>query len=104
MEGRFWRDASGRLTFDTSSVQAEDYPAVCRSVADAFGLTSAAPLVVGPEQMFWEFQLGEQAVGLDWDIWMGFMIVARAGGAEPLVRGIAAWLSSSQWAGGSKTA
>jgi hypothetical protein len=96
---RFWRDASGRLTFDTSCVEAEDFPAACRAVAAAFGLAPDGSLVIGPDQMFWDFRRDEQVVGLDWDIWMGLMVVAKTERAEPLVREIATWLGSSQWAG-----
>lgn len=96
---RFWHDASGRLTFSTSSMEAVDYPAACRAVADEFALTPEGALVIGLEQMFSDFRRAEQVVGLDWDIWMGFMVVAKTQESEPLVRAIAAWLGSSQWAG-----
>ncbi len=94
-----WRDASGRLTFDLASVEAADYPAACRAVADNFALASDGAPVIGPEQLYWAFRRAEQEVGFDWDIWMGFMVVAKSEAAESLVRDIAAWLSSSQWAG-----
>lgn len=89
---KFWRDASGRLTFDTSPMRAADYPAVCRAMADAFGLTPDGSLVVGLDAMFWDFRRADQVVGLDWDIWMGLMVVAKTDSAEPLVREVAAWL------------
>lgn len=96
---RLWRDASGRLTFDLCCVEAEEYPAVTCAVADAFALSPDGSLVVGPEQMFWDFRRGEQVIGFDWDIWMGFMVVAKTEGAEPLVEDIASWLELSRWAG-----
>jgi hypothetical protein len=92
----FWRDGSGRLTFDLPGVQATDYPAVCRGIADALGLTPAGEFVIGPDQMFWDFRRGDQVVGLDWDVWMDFMIVAQSVESESLVQEIAAWLSSSR--------
>lgn len=95
-EHQFWRDASGRLTFAMSHIEAEDYPSTCRVVADAFVLVPDGSLVLGPEQMFWDFRQVDRVVGLEWDIWMGFMVVAKTEGAEPLVREIAIWLSSSQ--------
>src|SRR5262245_44092850 len=94
---RFWRDASGRLTYDTSWVSAAAFPAVCHAVADAFALAPDGPLLIGPDQMFWDFRRADQVVGLDWDIWMGFMVVAKTDGCEPLVQDIASWLVSSQW-------
>jgi hypothetical protein len=100
----FWRDSSGRLTFDLPGVEATDYPAVCRGMADALGLSPAGDIVIGPEQMFWDFRRGDQVVGLDWDIWMCFMAVAKSESSESLLRDIAAWLCSSKWSLASKPA
>jgi hypothetical protein len=94
--GQLWRDASGRLTCDSPGVAAADYPAVCRAVADAFGLAPLGEYVVGPDQMFWDFGRGGQVVGLDWDIWFEFMAVAKSAVSEPLIHEIAAWLGARQ--------
>jgi hypothetical protein len=100
----FWRDNSGRLTFDLPGVAATDYPAVCRGIADALGLASDGEIAIGPDQIFWDFRRGDQVVGLDWDIWMEFVAVAKSETSEPLVRDIAAWLSSSRWSVAGKQA
>lgn len=89
-----WRDSSGRLTFDRPGVTAEMYPAMCRQVAEAFGLAPAGDIVIGLEQMFWDFQRGGKLVGLDWDIWMEFTAVAKSAASEPLLADIAAWLDA----------
>ena len=68
MRELFWRDASERLTFDLPCVDATDYPAVCRNIADGLGLSPAGEVVIGPEHMFWDFRRGNQIVSLDWDI------------------------------------
>lgn len=93
----FWRDSSARLTFDLHGVAATDFPAVCRGIADALHLSPDGDILIGPDQMFWDFRRGDQVVGLDWDIWMDFMVVAKTEASEPLVRDIVAWLSSSGW-------
>lgn len=67
-----------------------------RTESDAFGLVQEGDIVIGLEQMFWDFQRGEQVVGLDWDIWMEFMVVAKSPTSEPLVKAIAAWLKLSR--------
>ena len=90
-----WRDSSGRLTFDLATVEAKDYAAVCRGIADAFDLTPATDIVAGAEQMFWDFRRDDLLIGLDWDIWMGLMAVAKSEASEPLLRDIAAWLTST---------
>jgi hypothetical protein len=98
----FWRDSSGRLTFDLPGVSAADFPAVCRGIADALGLVPADDVLTGLEQMFWDFRRGDQVVGLDWDVWMEFMAVAKSEASEPLVRDVAAWLGRSPWSGAGK--
>jgi hypothetical protein len=84
------------LTFDLSGVAAADYPAVCRAITEAFDLVPAGELIIGPEQLFWDFRRGEQVVGLEWDIWSEFMVVAKSPVSEPLVREIAARLQMGQ--------
>jgi hypothetical protein len=93
---RFWRDASGRLTFDLPGVEATDYPAVSRGLVKAFALGPHGSLVVGLDEMFMDFRRGEQVVGLEWDVWTGFTVVAKSEASESLVRDIAAWLGTSQ--------
>src|SRR5262249_45477563 len=95
LQSNSWRDASGRLTFDFSKVEAQEYPAVCRKIIDQFHLTQANELLVGPDQMFWDFEQNGLLIGLDWDIWMDFMVVAKNEESEPLVREIAAWLTGN---------
>jgi hypothetical protein len=99
---RFWRDSSERLTFDLPGVSALDFPAVCRAVADEFALTPGGSLVMGLQQISWDFRRNELMVGLDWDIWMEFMVVAKTQESERLVREIGDWLSLSQWAKATK--
>ncbi|MBA4016663.1 MAG: hypothetical protein C0483_05695 [Pirellula sp.] len=95
LDERLWRDASGRLTFDLSTVTAEHYPALCRNIADTFKLAPAMESsLVGIDQMFWEFCRNDQVISLDWDVWMGFMIVAKTTTAESLVHEIAIWATS----------
>jgi hypothetical protein len=93
----FWRDSSGRLTFDLAGVEGTKYPTVCRELVDALGLVPNGDIIIGPDQMFWDFRRGDQVVGLDWDNWMQFMAVAQSPASEPLVQDVAAWLSASRW-------
>jgi len=58
-------------------------------------MTPIGEVVLGPDQLFWDFQRGNQVVGFDWDVWMQFMIVAKSEVSEPLVHEIAAWLSTN---------
>jgi hypothetical protein len=91
---RLWRDSSGRLTFNQPGVTAQDYPRLCRKIADAFELEPVGEIVIGMDQMFWDFKTGHLTVGLDWDIWMDFMVVAQSEASEPLMTDIAQWIGN----------
>lgn len=42
--------------------------------------------------MFRDYSDGERTVGLEWDIWSGFIVVAKDSESETLVRQIAEYL------------
>lgn len=86
-----WRDSSGRLTIDLE-MEAIEYPALCRRIRDQFELVPVGELLIGPDQMYWNFRRDDLEIGLDWDVWMGFMAVAQSKAAEPLLQSIADWL------------
>jgi hypothetical protein len=94
---RLWRDASERLTFDLDQVSQADYPAVCKAVVEAFGLVADTAFVAGVDQLFQDWRRGSAVIGLDWDNWMGFMVVAKTPESEPLLRDIARWLCEGEW-------
>ena len=87
-----WRDSSQRLTFDQAGVTSEDYPRLCSLIADAFCLAPSGNVVIGLDQMSWDFQLDDLVISLDWDVWMEFMIVSQSAASERLVTEIAAWI------------
>lgn len=93
MEPRCFRDASNRLTHDRADIGSHSYPEVCRKIADHFNLKPSSELVVGLDQMFWDFTSGTLTIELAWDNWFCFTITAKEPDAEPLVRQIAAFLS-----------
>jgi hypothetical protein len=96
---QFWRNASGRLTFDMFRVPADDYRAVRDALIEAFSLApNSAKVTNGWDIAFQDFRRGEQVVGLEWDNWTGFTVVAKTPDAEPLVKEMAAWLLQSPWA------
>lgn len=95
MEPHFFRDASDRLTHDRADIDSSSYPEVCRQVADHFKLKPLSELVIGNDQMFWDFTNGKLTVELAWDNWLCFTITAKEPDAEPLIRQVAAFLSES---------
>ena len=95
----FWRDASDRLTFELFYVPAGRFGPLCGAVAAAFQLTPQGEAVTnGVDVAFRDYRRGEQVVGLAWDNWTGFTVVAQTTASEPLVREIAEWLSRTEWA------
>jgi hypothetical protein len=93
LNGSFHRDASNRLTFDIYEIESERYPQLCSELATRFALKPASKLVVGLDEMFRDYTNGHLTIGLEWDIWSGFIIVAKDVESEQLVRQIANYLS-----------
>lgn len=90
----FHRDASNRLTFDVYKIESDRYPRLCKELETEFGLKPASELVVGFDEMFRDYTDGKHTVGLEWDIWSGFIVVAKDPESEQLVRQIAGYLSN----------
>ena len=53
-------------------------------------------MVIGLDQMFWDFTNGTLTVELAWDNWLCFTITAKKPDAEPLVRQMATFLSETR--------
>jgi hypothetical protein len=64
-------------------------------LVDTFSLAPDGELVVGLDEIFRDFRRGDQVVGIEWDVWMEFMVVAKSPSAESLVREIGSWLDSN---------
>lgn len=98
-DNSFHRDASGRLTFEMFSVPAGNYPAVCSDLVGALQLVPVGSLVSDfLSTVFQDYERGSQVVGLEWDNWSGFIVVAKTVESESLVQAIAEWLLRSKWA------
>ena len=80
---RVLRDHSGRLTYEFADIESEVYPQYCDLIAQRFSLVATDQLVPGLDFIAWEFHLGDIRIGLDWDIWSGFIVVAKDADAEP---------------------
>ena len=96
---KFWRDASDRLTFSLNKAPAAIYKPLCEAIANNFGLSPHSGLVTdGYDVIFQDYARGEQIIGMEWDIWSDFTVVANSTQSEPLVQEIGAWLLESEWA------
>jgi hypothetical protein len=97
--GNLVRDASARLAFEMFHVSAASYGSICQAIAAKFDLTAYGPLTVGSEVSMQDYQRDGQVVSLEWDIWSGFIVIAKECVSEPLVREIAAWLRQQPFDG-----
>jgi hypothetical protein len=93
--GHFWRDSSGRLTFELHRVSGADYAAVCRLVSRQFRLRPSGDLVAGLDEVFQEYRSTSGRVSLEWDNWTEFTVVASDAESEPLAQEIGAFLGSA---------
>jgi hypothetical protein len=85
LKGRFCRDSSNRLTFEVSELPADQYAATCRELAGSLRLMPASEQVSSYDCAFRDYTDGARIVGLEWDIWSGFIIVAQNVASESLV-------------------
>ena len=77
------------------NIDADSYAELCRKVVDQFKLIASSDLIAGFSEIFRDYTDGTATIGLEWDNWSGFIVVAKQADAESLVRKIAAFLSES---------
>ena len=92
--GHFHHDASNRLTYEVFDLDSSRYAMTCDRIVNKFGLSPAGELIVGLDEMFRDYADGPNVIGLEWDNWSGFIVVAKNADAETLVRSIAEFLGS----------
>lgn len=90
---KLYRNSSQQLTF-SMDVEASSYQHLVDRVVERFELVPAGDRVQGLDVIFQEFASGELTVGLEWDSWVGFTVVAKSTNSEGLVEEIARFLES----------
>lgn len=91
------RDASNRLTYDMAHVAVRDYAAVCKELVERCRLVPLEKEIEGPDEIFRDYSRDDATVGLEWDCWSGFTVVAKDARSDPLAREIATYLARSRW-------
>ena len=86
------RDASDRLTVEVHSAEASEYGGLVKGIVNRFNLIKAGKKTVGLDEMFQDYKLNEYIVGLEWDNWSGFIVVAKTKESETLVTEISQYL------------
>ncbi|QDT79455.1 hypothetical protein Mal35_29130 [Gimesia maris] len=89
-----YRDASQRLTIEFFDIEADLYPRITQFVVNQFQLQPVGEPVTGVEERFQDFQHLRKVIGLEWDFWSGYCVVAKTKSAEKLVRKIAALIEA----------
>ncbi len=88
------RDANNRLTYDFSKIEGSSYRKITDAIAKKFDLSVASGEVAGLDEVFQDFKQGSLVVGLEWNIWSGYSVVAKRAIAEPLAQEIASYISA----------
>ena len=88
------RDASNRLTFDFDKIESDKYSVITGNVVSEFGLKPIGSKISGLDEIFQDFTAGAEIIGLEWDIWSGYIVKAKSKSAEPLARKIASYVAS----------
>lgn len=88
-KGSLQRDASQRLTYEINDYLADGYKAAKKKLAKEFGLFPLGFTIGTPDEVFQTLFRGRKRIGIEWDIWSGFIVVAKNTHSEILVREIA---------------
>ncbi len=89
------RDNSGMLTFDFPDIPSAKYGSVTKSSVEKFSLQPSGPRTDGLDEIFQDYELDSAVVGLEWDNWSGYIVVAKSKMAEPLAKEIAAYVRAT---------
>ncbi len=87
------RDFSNRLTFDFDNIDAVMYKIITQSIVKEFKLKPKNKLLIGLDEIFQDFKVEKAVIGLEWDVWSGYTVVAKNKEAEDLARNMANFVS-----------
>jgi len=90
-----YRNSSEQLTYDFEHIKINNYFKVCKKIVKHFKLKESGQLVHGLDETFQEYKLGRFIIGLEWDIWSGYIVVAKNKQSEALVREIAEFINEA---------
>ena len=89
-----YRNVSNKLTYDFHEIVINDYLCITDAIVKRYKLKKSSQLVHGLDEIFQNFKTGEKVIGLEWDIWSGYTIVAQNAESEDLVKNIAAFVAT----------
>ena len=89
------RDSSDRLTIDFDKIESGKYTSITKAIITEFGLDPSGAKTNGLDEVFQDFKVGSDVVGLEWDNWSGYIVNAKTKSAEQLVRKIAGYINAN---------
>lgn len=92
-QGRFWRGADQLLNYSIDKVEACQYAQLCQQLAGEFHLRPVTKLIDGLDVIMQDYTDGIHTIGLEWDVWSGFMVGANSPESEALVHKLAEYLT-----------
>ena len=95
-KGSLRRNASQQLTYEISDYWAEGYKVTKKKLAKRFGLFPLGLTIGTPDEVFQTLFRGRKRIGIEWDIWSGFTVVAKNTHSETLVREIAEYCENNE--------
>ncbi|WP_444921773.1 hypothetical protein ACJJID_05190 [Microbulbifer sp. CnH-101-G] len=93
--GVLCRDFSGRLCYEINDLPLDNYKETKRALVKKFELCPFGITIYGLDEVFQSYMRGFKRVGIEWDVWSGFTIVAKSKRAENLVINMARYLEST---------
>jgi len=89
------KDNSNRLSFDFDKIEGASYRKITDAVVSKYCLEVASKKIAGFDEVFQDFKKGNEVVGLEWDNWSGYTVVAKSTSAESLAREIAGYINAT---------
>ena len=87
------RDASDRLSIHFDQIAVRLYDKITQAIVERYELKPVSEVTRGLDEKFQDFAKDNKVVGLEWDIWSGYIVTAKVPMADDLVREIASFVS-----------
>jgi len=95
-KGIFLRDASGRLAYEISNIPSDRYLEIREILVAKFKLIPFGFTINSLEDSWRTYIKGFRRLGIEWDDWSGFIIVAKNKRSEKLVYEMGQFLESNE--------
>jgi len=89
------RNTNNHLYFEFEKIKNNTYKEITNLVVKKFELSPENELVVGLDEILQNFKSGEAIIGLEWDIWSGYIVVAQNKESESLATEVANYINEN---------